>query len=90
MFKYFYYYHICNSKRLYCGQGRNYAEYLFYLRALPDEFLLKSTLVTTDFKRNSSGRMRRYEYSPPPSPPLPINALVSALTVGNLLLRLHH
>ena len=29
--------------------------------------------MTTDFKRNSSGRTRRYEYSPPP----PINALVS-------------
>ena len=29
--------------------------------------------MTADFKRNSSGRTRRYEYSPPP----PINALVS-------------
>ena len=26
---------------------------------------LKSTLMTTDFKRNSSGRTRIYEYSPP-------------------------
>ena len=41
-----------------------------------DEFLLKLTLIKTDFKRNLSGRTRRYEYSPPPSP---INALVSPL-----------
>ena len=46
-----------------------------YIRLLPDEFLLKSTVMTTDFKRNSSGRTRIYEYIPPP----PINALVSAL-----------
>ena len=46
-----------------------------YIRVLPDEFLLKSTVMTTDFKRNSSGRTRIYEYTPPP----PINALVSAL-----------
>ena len=32
--------------------------------------------MTTDFKRNSSGRTRKYQYSPPP----PINALVSPLT----------
>ena len=35
-----------------------------YIRVLPDEFLLKLTLMTADFKRNSSGRTRRYEYSP--------------------------
>ena len=46
-----------------------------YIRVLPDEFLLKSTVMTTDFKRNSSGRTRIHEYAPPP----PINALVSAL-----------
>ena len=46
-----------------------------YIRVLPDEFLLKSTVMTTDFKRNSSGRTQIYEYAPPP----PINALVSAL-----------
>ena len=45
-----------------------------YIRVLPDEFLLKSTVMTTDFKRNSSGRTRIYEYPPPP----PINALVTA------------
>ena len=28
--------------------------------------LLKLTLMTTDFKRNLSGRTRIYEYSPPP------------------------
>ena len=49
-----------------------------YIRVLPDEFLLKSTVMTTDFKRNSSGRTRIYEYPPPPPPP-PINALVTAL-----------
>ena len=38
-----------------------------YIRVLPDEFLLKSTVMTTDFKRNSSGRTRIYEY-PPPAP----------------------
>ena len=36
-----------------------------YIRVLPDEFLLKSTVMTTDFKRNSSGRTRIYEYPPP-------------------------
>ena len=53
--------------------GRVYS----YIRVLPDKFLLKSTVMTTDFKRNSSGRTRIYEYTPPPHPP--INALVSAL-----------
>ena len=48
-----------------------------YIRVLPDDFLLKSTVMTTDFKRNSSGRTRIYEYAPPPPP---INALVSALS----------
>ena len=43
------------------GGGSAYS----YIRVLPDEFLLKSTLMTTDFKRNSSGRTRIYEYSPP-------------------------
>ena len=46
-----------------------------YIHVLPDEFLLKSVVITVDFKRNSSGRTRIYEYAPPP----PINALVSAL-----------
>ena len=50
-----------------------------YIRVLPDEFLLKSTVMTTDFKRNSLGRKRIYEY-PPPSPP--INVLVKALHVA--------
>ena len=36
---------------------------------------MKSVVITVDFKRNSSGRTRIYEYAPPP----PINALVSAL-----------
>ena len=36
-----------------------------YIRVLPDEFLLKSPVMTTDFKRNSSGRTRIYEYTPP-------------------------
>ena len=48
-----------------------------YIRVLPDEFLLKSTVMTTDFRRNSSGRAQIYEYPPPPPPP--INALVTAL-----------
>ena len=33
---------------------------------MPNEFLLKSTLITTDLKRDSSGRTRIYEYTPPP------------------------
>ena len=37
-----------------------------YIRVLPDEFLLKSTVMTTDFNRNSSDRTRIYEYPPPP------------------------
>ena len=45
------------------GGGGEYS----YIRVLPDEFLLKLTLMTADFKRNSSGRTR-YEYSPPPPP----------------------
>ena len=56
------------------GGGGEYS----YIRVLPDEFLLKLTLMTVDFKRNSSGRTRRYEYSHSPPPP-PINALVSPL-----------
>ena len=48
-----------------------------HIRVLPNEFLLKSTVMTTEFKRNSSGRTRIYEYTPPP----PINALVSALLI---------
>ena len=52
--------------------GRGEYSYLF---VLPDEFLLKSAVIKVNFKRNSSGRTRIYEYSPPP----PINALVSPL-----------
>ena len=37
-----------------------------YIHGLPDEFLLKSVVITVDFKRNSSGRTRKYEYAPPP------------------------
>ena len=37
-----------------------------YIRVLADEFLLKSVVITVDFKRNSSGRTRIYEYAPPP------------------------
>ena len=36
-----------------------------YIRVLSDEFLLRSTVMTTDFKRNLSGRTRIYEYPPP-------------------------
>ena len=36
------------------------------IHVLPDEFLLKSVVITVDFKRNSSGRTRIYEYTPPP------------------------
>ena len=59
------------TKALIGGGGGVYS----YIRVLPDEFLLKSVVITVDFKRNSLGRTRIYEYAPPP----PINALVSAL-----------
>ena len=49
------------NRALIGGGGGEYS----YIRVLPDEFLLKSTLMTTDFKRNLLGRMRIYEYSPP-------------------------
>ena len=62
------------TKALIEGGGGVYS----YIRILPDEFLLKSVVITVDFKRNSAGRMRIYEYAPPPPP---INALVSALAL---------
>ena len=38
-----------------------------YIRVLSDDFFFKSTVMTTDFKRNSAGRTRIYDYpSPPP------------------------
>ena len=40
------------TKALIGGGGGAYS----YIRVLPDELLLKSTVMTTDFKRNSSGR----------------------------------
>ena len=45
------------------------------IRILPDEFLLKSVVITVDFKRNLSGRTGIYEYAPPP-----INALVTTVS----------
>ena len=59
------------------GGGGEYS----YIRVLPDEVLLKSTLMTTDFKRNLSGRTRIYEYLPPPPP---INAIVTPCTLHYL------
>ena len=50
------------TRALLGGGGGEYS----YIRVLPDEFFLKLTLMTADFKRNSSGRTRRYEYSTPP------------------------
>ena len=35
------------------------------IRLLPDEFLLKSVVIKIDFKRNSSGKTRIYEYASP-------------------------
>ena len=63
------------TRTLIGGGGCEYS----YIRVLPDEFLFKLTLMTADFKRNSSGRTRRYEYSPPPPQ---INALVSPLGIA--------
>ena len=62
------------TKALIGGGGGVYS----YIRVLPDEFLLKSVVITDDFKRNSSGRTRIYEYAPPPL----INALVTALSMA--------
>ena len=53
------------------GGGGGYS----YTRVLTDEFLLKSAVITVDFKRNWSCRMRIYEYAPP------INPLVTALPI---------
>ena len=50
------------TKALIGGGGGGYS----YIRVLPDEFRLKSVAITVDFKRNSSGRTRIYEYAPPP------------------------
>ena len=47
------------------GGGGGGGEYS-YLLVLPGEFLLKSAVIKANFKRNSSGRTRIYEYSPPP------------------------
>ena len=44
------------------GGGGEYS----YLLVLPDKFLLKSAVIKVNFKRNSSGKTRIYEYSPPP------------------------
>ena len=52
------------TKALIGGGGGAYS----YIRVLPDKFLLKSTVMTTDFKRNSWGRTRIYEYPAPPPP----------------------
>ena len=49
------------TKALIGGGGGVYS----YIRVLPDEFLLKSVVITDDFKRNSSGRTRIHEYAPP-------------------------
>ena len=49
-----------------CGEVKKNILSIPYIRALPDECLLKSIPITTDLKRNSWGRTRRYEYSPLP------------------------
>ena len=36
-----------------------------YIRVLSDELFLKWTVKTVNFKRNSSSRVRIYEYPPP-------------------------
>ena len=50
------------TKALIGGGGGAYS----YICVLLDEFLLKSTVMATDFERNLSGRTRIYEYPPPP------------------------
>ena len=49
------------TKALIGGGGGEYS----YILVLSDEFLLKSVVITVDFKSNSSGRTRIYEYVPP-------------------------
>ena len=51
------------TRALIRGGGCEYT----YFRVLPDEFLLKSIVIRVDFKRNSSSRTRRYEYTLPPN-----------------------
>ena len=43
------------------GRGGEYS----YIRVRPDEFLLKSVVITVDFKRNSPSRTLIYEYAQP-------------------------
>ena len=59
------------------GGGGEYS----YIRVLPDEFLLKLTLMTADFKRNSSAEQEDMNIPPPP-----FNALVAALNVHTNIL----
>ena len=54
------------SKALIGGGGGAYS----YIRVLPDEFLLKSTVMTTDFKEFRRVE-REYMNVPPPPPPPP-------------------
>ena len=54
------------------GGGDEYSDLLF----LPGEFLLNSLVIRVDFKRNSLGRTRIYEWT--------IGALVSSLDFGNV------
>ena len=51
-----------------------------YIRVLRDKFVLKSVDIRADFKRNSSGRTRIYEYTPTHTPlvtPLLIDSHIS-------------
>ena len=70
--------HRGETRALIGGGGGEYS----YFLVLPDEFLLKSAVIKVNFKRNSSGRTRIYEYS---CPPPPINALVSPLAPHEIL-----
>ena len=49
---------------------------MLYIHVLHDEFLLPSTLMTTDLKKNSWGRTRLIKIYTPP-----INAPITALVI---------
>ena len=75
------------ARTLVGGGGRAGGVYS-YLHFLHKEFLFKSNSncqfhFEVDLKRDLSGRTWIYEFTPPPSPPPPINVVAKALSTSN-------